>query len=310
MSELIFLEPHFKEVLWGGNKMREAYGYDIPGDDTGEAWVVSTHPAGPSVVKEGPYKGMKLDALYEEHRELFGNLQDEKFPLLIKIIDAKDDLSIQVHPDDAYASEHENGALGKTECWYILDAEPGADIVVGHHAKTRDEMAEMIDEGRWDEFLNVMPIKKGDFFYIPAGTLHAIRKGTLILETQQNSDVTYRVYDYGRLQNGKPRELHLKQSKDVITVPQQPEKTEGPVQAHEGYTEQELVENRLFTVEKYIIDGEAEIENPHPFLIVDVIGGEGDVDGHPIKAGDHFIVPSGYEKILIRGDLEIITSHI
>lgn len=310
MKDLIFLTPAFKEVLWGGHKMREVYGYDIPGDDTGEAWVVSSHPSGESVVSEGPFAGMKLSELYKTHKELFGNPESDKFPLLIKVIDAQDDLSIQVHPDDAYAGSHENGALGKTECWYILDCEPGADIVIGHNAKDHDEMEAMIREGKWDEFLRILPIHPGDFFFIPAGTLHAIRKGTLILETQQNSDLTYRVYDYGRLQDGKPRELHLDKSLDVIQAPHQDVETKGPVVEHEGYTEQQLVSCPLFTVDKYVIDGTAEIPQNFPYLIVDVIEGEGEVDGHPIKAGDHFIAPDQYGTLTFRGKLSLITSHI
>ena len=157
--------------------------------------------------------------IVEKHPEVFGKVDSDRFPLLIKIIDAKDDLSIQVHPDDDYAKVHENGSLGKTECWYILDCKKNATIVIGHNSRTKEELSRMIHEGKWSEFIREIPIKKGDFLQIDPGTVHAIKGGTLILETQQNSDITYRVYDYGRLSNGKPRELHIDKSIDVITVP-------------------------------------------------------------------------------------------
>lgn len=137
--------------------------------------------------------------IVEKHPEVFGNVDSDRFPLLIKIIDAKDDLSIQVHPDDDYAKVHENGSLGKTECWYILDCKENATIVIGHNAWTKRGIKPMIHEGKWSEFIREIPIKKGDFLQIDPGTVHAIKGGTLILETQQNSDITYRVYDYGRL---------------------------------------------------------------------------------------------------------------
>ncbi|MDE7297629.1 MAG: mannose-6-phosphate isomerase, partial [Lachnospiraceae bacterium] len=134
MREVIFLEPVFKEMIWGGTRLREDFQYEIPGDHTGECWAVSAHPNGDCTVKSGRFQGESLSRLWKEHRELFGGEEGEVFPLLVKIIDAKADLSIQVHPDDAYAKEHENGSLGKTECWYILDCDPDAKIVIGHHA--------------------------------------------------------------------------------------------------------------------------------------------------------------------------------
>ena len=137
----------------------------------------------------------------------------------MKIIDAKEDLSIQVHPDDAYAGANENGSLGKTECWYVLDCKEDSALVVGHNAKTKEELTGMIREGKWKELLREVPVKKGDFIQIEPGTVHAIKGGLMILETQQNSDITYRVYDYDRLTDGKPRQLHLDKSIDVITVP-------------------------------------------------------------------------------------------
>lgn len=161
MSELLFMEPVFKEAIWGGSRLKEVYGYDIPSDHTGECWAISAHKSGDGRVASGAYKGQTLSSLWENHRELFGAEGAEGvFPLLVKIIDAKSDLSIQVHPDDVYAGVHENGSLGKMECWYILDCDPDATIVVGHNAKDHDEMVRMIEEKRWGEFIRQIPIKK------------------------------------------------------------------------------------------------------------------------------------------------------
>ncbi|MCI8982463.1 MAG: mannose-6-phosphate isomerase, class I [Hungatella sp.] len=309
MSELIFFKPFFKQVLWGGHKMKDFYGYSIPGDDTGEAWVISSNPHGQSIVRGGTYDGKSLGELWEHHRELFGGIEGAEFPLLVKVLDANDHLSIQVHPDDDYAFRHEQGGQGKTECWYILDCQQNADIIIGHRAKTRKELEQMIGEGRWDELLRKLPIHKGDFFYIPAGTVHAIRKGTLLLEVQQNSDTTYRLYDYGRLQNGEPRKLHLRQSMDVITCPHMDQNTAGPVISRGGYEICTLAEGPYFTVTKWNIKAEASLEQKYPFMLIHVISGEGTLDDQAVKAGDHLLVPAGYGTIHAQGHLELITTH-
>ena len=157
MKELLFMKPVFKEAVWGGRKLRDDFGYEIPSDSTGECWGIGAHKNGDCEIAEGTYKGEHLSKLWAEHPELFGN-EDGKygkeFPLLIKIIDAKSDLSIQVHPDNAYAKEHENGSLGKTECWYILDSEPGTQIVIGHYAKDKEELMQMVEEKRWKDLIH------------------------------------------------------------------------------------------------------------------------------------------------------------
>lgn len=310
MRELLFLEPVFKEMIWGGNRMRDSFGYEIPGEDTGEAWVVSAHEKGDCRIKDGVFAGETLGSLWKNHRELFGGLEGDVFPLLVKIIDAKADLSIQVHPDDAYAKTHENGALGKTECWYILDCEDGADIVVGHNAANKEELKTLIDEKRFLDLIKIRPIKKGDFFQIEPGTVHAIRRGTMILETQQNSDITYRLYDYDRLQNGKPRELHIDKSVDVITCPYEEQADAPKKTACDGFTREALVSCKFYSVDKWNISRAVELEQAEPFLIIDVIEGSGTIDGTKIKKGDHMILPAGYGTCRIEGALSIITSHV
>lgn len=152
---------------------------------------------------------MGLDELWATHPELFGHSSEPSFPLLTKILDAADDLSVQVHPDDVYGEKNE-GELGKTECWYIIHADEGSEIVYGHHAKSKSELKDMIDSGDWEHLLTRIPVQAGDFFFVPSGTVHAIGKGIIILETQQSSDTTYRVYDYDRKDDaGNTRELHI-----------------------------------------------------------------------------------------------------
>lgn len=310
MNELLFFKPFFKQVLWGGHKMRDVYNYPIPGDDTGEAWVISANAHGASTILGGTYEGQSLASLWQNHRELFGGMEGTEFPLLVKIIDANDHLSIQVHPDDEYAFIHENGSQGKTECWYILDCNEDTDIIIGHHAKSREELKQMIQENRWDELLRKFPIHKGDFFYIPAGTIHAIRKGTLLLEVQQNSDTTYRLYDYGRLQDGKPRQLHLKESMDVITCPHTDRDTQGPTEDHGTYETCTLVNGPYFTVTRWNIKTHVSISQNYPFMLLDVIAGQGTLDEYQAKAGDHILVPFGYGMIRCQGAMELIATHI
>lgn len=309
MKPILFLNPVFKQMLWGGSKLRSSFGYDIPGDDTGECWAVSAHPNGDCTVKEGIYEGLSLSQLWAKHPELFGNPKTDRFPLLVKIIDAKDDLSIQVHPDDVYAGAHENGSLGKTECWYILDCPEGAALVAGHNAGTRQELADMIHQGRWSELIREIPVKKGDFIQINPGTVHAIKGGMMILETQQNSDITYRVYDYDRLTDGKPRQLHVEQSIDVITVPALPAKDSVKEAAYlPENTMNELISCDYYRVWKLEVAGGFSFEQEYPFLIMSVTDGEGTVNGKDVKKGDHFILPNGFGKVDLQGKMQLIAS--
>ncbi len=297
-------------MIWGGNRLHTDFGYDIPSDKTGECWAIGAHQNGDCVVNGGIYDGMTLSKLWNNHKELFGNLDGDRFPLLIKIIDANDDLSIQVHPDDEYAKINENGSFGKTECWYVLDAKDNATIVIGHNAKDKAELEDMILNKKWNEFIREILVKKGDFFQINPGCLHAIKGGTLILETQQNSDVTYRVYDYDRLSNGKPRDLHVKQSIDVIQAPFVNENTEKQIEKCDNITKEKLISCKYYTVEKLTVNGSADIKNTHPFINASVINGEGFVNKKSIKKGSHFIIPATCENIEISGDITLIISYV
>lgn len=313
MQEPMFLKPVFQEKIWGGSRLRSVFGFDIPNDKIGEDWAISAHPHGVSVVENGEYQGQKLDELWQNHKELFGNPTEPVFPLLIKILDAEDELSVQVHPDDAYGMKHE-GELGKTECWYIIDAEPGAEIIYGHHAKTREELAEMIQEGRWDDLLKKVPVKKGDFFYVPSGTIHAIGKGIMILETQQSSDTTYRVYDYNRKDaNGNTRELHIQQSIDVTTVPAITPQIQMKEVRKGNSSLVTYLETEFFNVYEWDIKGITSFKKQAPYTLATVIDGAGELvvneKIYPLTKGASFILPNDVTEWTVQGELSIIASE-
>jgi mannose-6-phosphate isomerase len=312
--EPLFLQPVFKDRIWGGTALQEVFGYDIPTSHTGECWAISAHPNGPSMIVNGPYKGMPLDRLWKEHPELFGNPEGEVFPLLTKILDANMDLSVQVHPNDEYAMVNENGELGKTECWYILDCKQGADMIFGHYALSKEELVQQIKEGKWSELLRRVKIKPGDFFYVPSGTIHALCEGTLVLETQQSSDTTYRVYDYDRKDSaGNLRELHLEKAIDVTTIPHQDTGVAPSFQEQENVTITTFVDSEFFSVYKWEIHGRTLFPFNQQYLLLSVVKGEGSLvhngEQYGLKKGTHLIVPVGFGEFEINGNCELIVSH-
>ncbi|MCA1040871.1 mannose-6-phosphate isomerase, class I [Bacillus infantis] len=315
MKEPLFLEPVFQERIWGGTALRNTFGYSLPSDQTGECWAISGHPNGQSKVKNGVFAGRTIGDLWENTRELFGSYSSPVFPLLTKILDANADLSVQVHPDDSYAVEHENGEMGKTECWYIIDCDEEAELIFGHTAQTKEEFIEHVEKGNWNELLRRVSVKPGDFFYVPSGTIHALCKGTLILETQQSSDLTYRVYDYDRKDaEGNTRELHIDRSIAVTTIPHQSARVEPTVEKHGDAEIKRFVEAEYFTVYKWNLEGKASFEQDKPFLLVSVLNGSGvlKADGkvYTFEKGDHFILPAGFGTFGVEGQAELIVSHV
>ncbi|TCJ01357.1 mannose-6-phosphate isomerase, class I [Cytobacillus praedii] len=310
----LYLNPVFKERIWGGSALYDQFGYSIPSKKTGECWAISGHSNGQSIVKAGKYKGRTLGDLWENNRELFGNYPSPVFPLLTKILDANADLSIQVHPDDEYAKKYVNGELGKTECWYIVDCKENAEIILGHFAKSKMELADRVEKGQWDKLLNRIIVKPGDFFYVPSGTIHALCEGILVLETQQSSDITYRVYDYNRKdRNGKKRELHIEKALEVIHVPCIKNQIEPKVEKQGKNTITTFIQAREFTVYKWEIYEEAKMVQDQPFQLVSLINGTGILtangETYTIQKGDHFILPAQIGMITINGDFEAIVSH-
>lgn len=310
MKKILHLEPVLHEKIWGGTELRDQFGYAIPSNHTGECWAISGHPNGDCRVTNPEFGGQTLGQLFRTRRELFGNIPGDVFPLLVKIIDARQDLSIQVHPDDAYAKVHENGSLGKTECWYVLDSKPGTTVIIGHNAGTREEMRQMVAEGKWNQLLRQVPLRKGDFFQINPGCLHALKGGSLILETQQSSDVTYRFYDYDRLENGKKRELHIEKSLDVTTVPFVPDRTVPETETVGDAEITHLVTCPFYSVYRAVLHGAAGLTFRAPFVNVSIIGGEGTLDGEPVKKGDHMVLTANYGPCRLEGNMELVYSYI
>lgn len=318
------LYPVYKEPIWGGKKLREKFGKDIPSDNTGESWEVACHENGTSTVANGELKGKSLKEIIDTYGvsllgKRIGEKGIEKFPLLVKILDASDKLSVQVHPEDQYAFRNENGELGKTEMWYVIDAEPGAQLIYGAKpGTTREQFKQAILDGTLEQHLNFVDVKPGDVFFIPATTLHAVGAGLLIAEIQQNSDTTYRVYDWNRVGNdGKPRQLHVDKALDVTDLSDVSgnEKVEGlPVREGEN-TRTYLVICPYFATEKIDIQQTShEKTNGEKFDIIMVIEGKGTIsyDGgeENFTAGDSFLIPACMGDYSIAGPCSVIKSYV
>ncbi len=305
------LKPACKEALWGGRKLIENFGKKYDGDNLSESWELSVHPDGASVVCTGEDAGMTLGAYIEKYgKAVLGTNCErfEDFPILIKFIDAKKDLSIQVHPDNAYALANE-GQYGKTEMWYVLDAEPQATLCMGlKETMDKETFRRHIDNGTLEEVLNMVPVKKGDVFFIEAKTIHAIGAGIVVAEIQQNSNVTYRVYDFGRLgADGKPRELHVDKALDVANLT--PPKTDYDFGEHIGACDIFVVD-LLHTTE----DAVTEEATDQSFVSLLIVDGNAAItcNGKTIEAkkGDSLFITAGSGTYTIRGRADVIRTTI
>ena len=278
------LKSVIKDAIWAGNRLSAEYGKsDDPKKRIAESWELSVHKNGVNTIENGEYAGKSLKEF----------LQSEKFPLLIKFIDAKKNLSVQVHPGDEYAKKYENES-GKTEMWYIIDAVPGAKIVYGLNKNyTREDLQEQIDAGKFESCLNYVEVSPGEVYFIPAGLVHAIGEGILIAEIQQNSDTTYRFYDYNRTdENGKTRELHIKQALDVCIKT----KTEYKKQEYIQNICNTLIECEYFTVVKVTPQNSIYFKPEDGFYSVICIDGDGEIKNNEnpygIKKGDSYFLPA------------------
>lgn len=311
--------PVFKERVWGGRAL-ERFGLTPPEGAIGEGWMIADHPNGTTRVVNGPLAGKGLDEIRETYgREWFGSRgfseRNGRFPLLVKLLDCNDDLSVQVHPTDDYEGLPE-GELGKTEMWYVLDAKPGAKIIYGlKESIGRPELEAAIAEGRIMECLREVEVEAGDAFYIPAGTVHALCAGVVVAEIQQNSDTTYRLYDYNRPGlDGKPRELHIEDSLKVIAYEGAGAtrmKTDG-VRPGEWLT---IAQSPYFVVEKGVVDGGAKpATTGESFVILITADGSGTLrwDGGelPVAAGDCFLIPANLGEYAIEGKLTVLRSRV
>ena len=313
------LSPAFKDYIWGGVKLREVYGKPCGYDRVAESWELSTHPAGQSKISGGELDGMELSEYFRLHPEVLGKNCGEfaNFPVLIKFIDAKNPLSIQVHPSDEYALKEE-GEYGKTEMWYVMDCELGAYLYFGVNREvSQEEFRQRIADNTVEEVLNRVEVHPGDAFFIQSGTIHAIGAGILICEIQQNSNCTYRVYDYGRVgADGKPRELHVEKAMAVSRLtPSDAAASQGEAQEIPGGTKTRLASCKYFTTDKYEIHGRGEIEvDGSSFLSLIAMEGGGQVKSREnavaFKAGDSIFVPAGSGTVEISGDCALAATRV
>ncbi|HHW45484.1 MAG TPA: class I mannose-6-phosphate isomerase [Clostridiales bacterium] len=301
------LKPAFKDYIWGGNRLKTLFNMESDLDKIAEAWVLSCHKDGESIVANGEYEGLALSQAIEKMGRVCLGTNGQKFdffPILIKLIDAKDNLSIQVHPDDEYALIVE-GEYGKTEMWYIVDCEPGAFLYYGFNREIdKEEFARRIEQNTLLEVLNKVEVKKGDCFFIKAGTIHAIGKGLLVAEIQQNSNTTYRVYDYGRVgKDGKPRELHIDKALQVTEL--------GPAKNYTSADPSTLAECEYFSVKKLNLKGALEIDvDDSSFVSLLSLGGSYTLGDLTVNAGECVFLPAGFGKATLKGNAEILLSRV
>ena len=293
------LYPAFKDNLWGGERLVERYGKVTDMRPCAESWELSMHPAGVSRLADGRLISEALGA-----RELGENVGAfDAFPMLIKFIDARDDLSVQVHPSDEYALKNEN-SYGKTELWYVVEADEGAGIYLGFKRRvSAEEAGEAIREEKLSELLNFYPVRAGDSFFIPSGTVHAIGAGCLIAEIQQSSDLTYRVYDYGRRdKHGNLRELHIEKAMRVASLDryEMRELPDGLLGISKYFTAR-----RVETVGKYSI-----LRDTGSFKCLTVVSGAGMLEGTCVSAGDSYFIAAGTGEVILTGEMTIIISEV
>lgn len=316
IEPMVKLRPAFKDYLWGGTKLREIYGKNCDYDIIAESWELSAHPDGPSIVASGRHKGMRFDKYLDTVGwEVLGWKCNplQSFPLLVKFIDAKGDLSVQVHPNDDYALEHEN-QYGKNEMWYVIDAEPGAGLYVGFDRDvTREEVEQRVKDNTIMEVLNFYPTRPGDVFFIPAGTVHAIGAGNLICEIQQSSNCTYRLYDYDRRDKfGNPRQLHLEKALDVLNYTKYiPVDFETEIDA-DGKV---LSRCKYFESIIYEVDGSMRIPlQPDRFSSVICLRGSGKLfvedEEMELVAGDSVFIPAAEKIMTVIGNVSIVQNYI
>lgn len=317
------LKPAGKDYLWGGNRLNEYFAKGIDMAPLAETWECSTHPDGPSIVASGIFSGQTLSKVIKEHPEYIGShpKSQGELPILIKFIDAKKNLSVQVHPSDEYAKANEDGQLGKNEMWYVLDAEKESEIVYGFRQNvTKEQVRAGIECNTIENYLQKVKIKKDDVFYIKAGTVHAIGEGSLIAEIQESSNLTYRLYDYNRLdKNGLKRELHIDKALEVANLqssiePRQPMRV---LKYKRGCASELLCKCKYFEVERLLINTEEYVKGHafqtynNSFQVLLCIDGHGvitDEKGEDIIfiKGDCVFVPADSVPLRLHGTAQLL----
>lgn len=309
MYPIKFKSVYF-EKLWGGRDFQE-FRDDLPNGCIGESWDICSHPNGMGIATNGIFKGMSLEELIkkEGHRLVGNKMRKEPFPLLIKLINAKDTLSVQVHPNDDFALERE-GEMGKTEAWYIVDAKVGASIVLGTKTSNKEDFLKALESNDLDKYLNRIYVKKGEVYFVRSGLIHAIEQGVVIVEIQQNSDTTYRVYDYGR-----GRELHISKAMEVVDFDIKGEKSEGLKVEREGYSRTFYCLDKNFSLELYQINGVLiEKTDPERFWVFTCVDGAGVIfyqgGKENIAKGDSIFFPASLGIFKVEGNLRLIKSYV
>lgn len=306
-------QPIYKERIWGGAGLRDELGRCLPGDRIGESWEITCREDAMSKVVEGPLQGKSLAELVRKYGpELLGRkISGENFPLLLKILDAREVLSVQVHPDDEFAGKHE-GDAGKTEAWYILKARPGAKIVYGlQPGTTREEFASALKRGELERCLNEVQVKPGEVYSIPAGLVHALGSGIMVVELQRNSDLTYRVYDWNRVDtNGRSRPLHVEKALQVIEFGKRPPRVLSPGTGKDGF----LLENECFSLYYHRVTGEKVMTcGPESFAVMTAVAGKGEIwyggKAYSLKYGDSFLLPACLGEYRLHGELTVLTGY-
>lgn len=310
--EILKLVASYKNYIWGGNKLKEYYNKKASSESIAETWELSCHQDGPSMIQNETYKNKTLkDYLdMEENKKLLGSYSEQfkDFPILIKFIDTKKPISIQVHPDNNYALKHEN-QYGKTEMWYILDCEPDAFIYYGFKKEiSKEKFKEAIKQNKLEVLLNKVYVKKEDVFFIEAGTIHAIGEGITLIEIQQNSNITYRIYDYDRVDlNGRKRELHIDKAIDVLNF-----RFTGKSYQFGSH----IASCNYFEVDKFNIDRKEQLfkADETSFHSLIVLGGKGKVIGQQqemiVQKGDSIFIPANFGNYIVKGNLTILKTII
>ena len=318
---ILSLLPELHEKPWGGRRLMDEYGYKYDKKNAGEAWLLSCHKDGKSIVQNGAYRGRSLREVFEtEDRSVWGThfAPEKDFPILIKLIDAEDKLSIQVHPDDEYARINDNDS-GKTESWYIVDAKPGAELIYGFdHEVTREEFLQSIEDESVTQLLQHVPVRPGDLVYIPSGTVHAIGAGILLAEVQQSSNATYRIFDYGRPgDDGEPRPLHKKKAADVLNYDLiRPMILPPPIVENvAGGVRTPLIFCPFFHTELLKVRGTmTDIVDETSFVSLLAIEGEGELSAKSgtlsVKKGASIVIPAGEGEYTLSGSLTILRTAI
>ena len=322
---ILFLKPALKETIWGGNRIRNDFKMETDLKNIAEAWVLSCHEDGESTVTGGKYDGKTLSDVLEKElgMDALGTNckcdSIEDFPILIKLIDADDKLSVQVHPDDEYAAAHEKDVRGKTEAWYIIDCDDDAELIYGFKDDiTKEEFRASIENGTLLDKVNRAKVKPGDVAFISSGTLHAIGKGILLAEVQQSCNTTYRVFDYNRTGlDGKPRELHVEKAVDVTNcaVPEGTLEPEGMPVKHDGYVSILLSECPYFTMTSVDVETlYADDADETSFVSLIVLDGNGTIkcgdEEYEIKKGDSIFIPASSGAYYVSGKVKLLQSRI